>query len=57
MAHDHDHDHGAGGVHAGHGHAGHSHGFDSDRAILWAVIVNLALTGAQIVGGYVADSL
>ena len=57
MAHDHDHDHGAGGDHAGHGHAGHSHGFDSDRAILWAVIVNLALTGAQIVGGYWADSV
>ena len=57
---DHDHSHGADGhSHAGHSHAGHSHAhdFDSDRAILWAVIVNLALTVAQIVGGYWADSM
>lgn len=36
----------------GHGH-GHHHG---DRAIGWAVAINLALTGAQIAGGYAADS-
>ncbi|WP_299840392.1 cation diffusion facilitator family transporter [uncultured Paracoccus sp.] len=43
--------------HGGHGHHGHSHPVPTgDRAIVWAVIVNLALTGAQIVGGYVADS-
>ena len=47
--------------HAGHGHAGHHHhprptGGAGDRAILWAVIVNLLLTAAQIAGGYVADS-
>jgi cobalt-zinc-cadmium efflux system protein len=48
MAHDHHHGH-------GHGHShGHAHG--GDAAIGWAVIVNLALTAAQIVGGYVADS-
>lgn len=63
------HDHGAGGDHAGHNHAGHDHaghshaghshhhGLDSDRVILWAVLVNLALTGAQIIGGYWADSV
>ncbi|AUH34547.1 cation diffusion facilitator family transporter [Paracoccus tegillarcae] len=40
-----------------HGHQGHSHAVPtSDRAILWAVVVNLALTVAQIVGGYIADS-
>lgn len=40
-----------------HGHHGHSHAVPTgDRAILWAVIVNLALTGAQIVGGVIADS-
>lgn len=43
--------------HQGHGHHGHSHPVPgSDRAILWAVIVNLALTGAQIAGGFIADS-
>ncbi|TKW67025.1 MAG: cation transporter [Paracoccus denitrificans] len=63
MAHDHDHDHGTGGDHAGHDHGhghgghGHHHGLDSDRAILWAVIVNLGLTAAQIIGGYWADSV
>ena len=57
--HDHaDHDH-KGHSHAGHSHAGHSHshGFDSDTAILWAVLVNLALTVAQILGGWWADSV
>ena len=54
MTHDHhdhaDHDH-KGHSHAGHSHAGHSHshGFDSDTAILWAVLVNLALTVARLV--------
>ncbi|WP_295049498.1 cation diffusion facilitator family transporter [uncultured Paracoccus sp.] len=46
-AHSHGHNH-------GHGH-GHGHGV-GDRAIAWAVVVNLALTAAQIIGGYVADS-
>lgn len=42
---------------AGHSHHGHSHAVPTgDRAILWAVIVNLALTAAQIAGGLVADS-
>lgn len=57
MPHDHHDHHG----HADHGHShgghGHSHGFDSDTAILWAVLVNLALTGAQILGGWWADSV
>lgn len=68
MSHNHDHDDdsdsGQGHSHAGHSHAGHSHaghshshGFDSDRAILWAVLVNLALTAAQILGGWWADSV
>lgn len=46
-----------------HGHAhgqgkgrGHHHELDGDRAIGWAVAVNLALTVAQIVGGLIADS-
>lgn len=40
-----------------HGHHGHSHAVpNSDRAILWAVAVNLALTAAQILGGLAADS-
>ncbi|MTE00131.1 cation diffusion facilitator family transporter [Paracoccus sp. YIM 132242] len=42
MGHSHDH---------AHGH--HHHG---DAAIGWAVVVNLALTAAQIAGGYAADS-
>ena len=45
MGHSHNHAH-------GHAH-GHSHG---DRAIGWAVVVNLALTFAQIFGGILADS-
>lgn len=64
MPHDHDHDDGKGHSHAGHSHAGHSHaghshshGFDSDTAILWAVLVNLGLTVAQILGGWWADSV
>ncbi|MBA4489746.1 cation diffusion facilitator family transporter [Paracoccus sp. S1E-3] len=67
-AHHNDHDHTAhvhtGHDHTGHGasghaHAGHSHGhgFESDTAILWAVLVNLALTVAQILGGWWADSV
>lgn len=42
----------------GHGHShSHSHGHHhGDGAIGWAVAVNLALTVAQIGGGYVADS-
>ena len=40
----------------GHSHShGHHHGH-GDAAIGWAVAVNLALTGAQIIGGYAADS-
>lgn len=40
-----------------HGHS-HSHGHHhhGDAAIGWAVVVNLALTAAQIIGGYAADS-
>lgn len=54
----HAHHHGPNHKHGhGHSHAGHSHHVPtSDTAILWAVIVNLALTGAQIGGGLVADS-
>ncbi|WBU59115.1 cation diffusion facilitator family transporter [Paracoccus albus] len=61
--HDHsDHDH-SGHDHSvhSHGHGGHGHShaeqFGSDRAILWAVVVNLVLTGAQILGGWWADSV
>lgn len=40
----------------GHGHAhGHSH-LAGGAAIGWAVVINLALTAAQIGGGYAADS-
>ncbi|WP_287882651.1 MULTISPECIES: cation diffusion facilitator family transporter [Paracoccus] len=44
--------------HAHEGEHGHSHlpGGVGDGTILIAVVVNLALTGAQILGGYVADS-
>lgn len=48
MGHSHSHD-------GGHGHA-HLPGGAGDGTILVAVVVNLALTGAQIIGGYVADS-
>ncbi|MFB2532193.1 cation diffusion facilitator family transporter [Paracoccus sp. p4-l81] len=54
-----DHDHGAHdhGAH-GHSHAGHSHAVpDSDRLILLAVVINLALTVAQVLGGWIADSM
>ena len=53
---------GGGAHHDHHGHHHHhGHGHDhpvpgSDRAILWAVAVNLGLTGAQIGGGLLADS-
>ncbi len=40
-----------------HGHAhSHDHHHHGDAAIGWAVVVNLALTAAQIIGGYAADS-
>ncbi|GLK64078.1 cation diffusion facilitator family transporter [Paracoccus kondratievae] len=42
-------------IHDGHGHS-HLPGGAGDGAILVAVVVNLALTGAQILGGYIADS-
>lgn len=61
--HDHDHDHGAGHHHGhshghGHGHGGHSHLPEGagDGLILVAVVVNLLLTFAQVLGGYLADS-
>lgn len=47
------HSHGGGHFH-GHGH-GHRH-HHGDRAIGWAVVVNLALTAAQIIGGMLAGS-
>lgn len=47
MGHAHNHSHGHG---HGHGQQG------GDAAIGWAVVVNLALTAAQIAGGYAADS-
>ncbi|HRO13581.1 MAG TPA: cation diffusion facilitator family transporter [Paracoccus sp. (in: a-proteobacteria)] len=48
----------SGHSHAGHSHAGHSHGTDlGDRALLWAVVINLGLTGAQVLGGLWADSV
>ena len=56
------HAHGVTGGHPdGHPH-GHSHGPShgaglGDRALLWAVAINLALTAAQIVGGSVAGSV
>ncbi|MDQ7262372.1 cation diffusion facilitator family transporter [Paracoccus sp. PS-1] len=50
MGHSHSHSHDG-----GHGHA-HLPGGAGDGTILVAVVVNLALTGAQIIGGYVADS-
>ena len=41
----------------GHGHShSHGHGHHGDASIGWAVVVNLALTAAQIAGGYAADS-
>lgn len=46
---------GHGHVHGHHHHGHHRHG-QGDAAIGWAVAVNLALTAAQIVGGYAADS-
>lgn len=50
MGHSHSHSHDG-----GYGHA-HLPGGAGDGTILVAVVVNLALTGAQIIGGYVADS-
>jgi len=51
MSHDHPHGH----SHAGHAHS-HSEGLD-DRALLWAVVINLGLTVAQVIGGLAADSV
>ena len=36
---------------------GHAHGHGPDRRLGWAVLVNLALTGVQIIAGLVAGSL
>ena len=54
----HDHAHHGHGPHS-HGSHGHAHGAEGlgDRALLWAVIINLVLTAAQIGGGLVADSV
>ena len=49
MPHDHSHGH-----HAGHAHS-HGEGL-GDRALLWAVVINLGLTAAQVIGGLAADS-
>ncbi|MCC6305908.1 MAG: cation transporter [Rhodobacteraceae bacterium] len=66
MAHDdrgHDHgghDHGGGkdaGRGRGHRHHGHHHHHHGDRALGWAVAVNLALTVVQVAGGLVAGSI
>lgn len=47
------HDHG----HSGHSHS-HSHGETlQDGPLMWAVVINLALTFAQIGGGWWADSV
>lgn len=35
----------------------HHHGGSGDRRVLWAVIVNIVLTVAQIIGGLIAGSL
>lgn len=67
---DRDHDHAGGDPHGhapgghghavGHGHAGghgHDHGAAlGERALVWAVAINLALTAAQVLGGLAADS-
>lgn len=52
--HDHDDDH-----RAGHGHHGHSHGIEGkgDWQVAAAVLTNLTLTAAQIVGGVIAGSV
>ncbi|WP_134725733.1 cation diffusion facilitator family transporter [Paracoccus luteus] len=57
--HGHGHDHGQGHGHD-HGPGGHGHDHAAglgDRALVWAVAINLVLTGAQIVGGLAADSV
>ena len=55
MPHDHHH-HGHGHSHS-HGHS-HDHGKGlGDSALLWAVVINLGLTAAQIAGGLAADSV
>ena len=57
MSHDHHH-HGRDHPHEdGHGHA-HDHGKGlGDSALLWAVVINLVLTAAQIGGGLVAGAV
>lgn len=54
--HEHPHDHGHG---AGHAHHGHSHGIEGkgDWQVAGAVLTNLVLTAAQIVGGVIAGSV
>ncbi|OWU72635.1 cation diffusion facilitator family transporter [Marinibacterium profundimaris] len=56
MPHDH---HGAHHGHS-HGHGHHHHGIDAgtgDRRLAWAVVVNIGLTLAQVVGGILSGSL
>ena len=50
MPHDHSHS-----PHAPHDHS-HTQGL-GDRALLWAVVINLGLTAAQVIGGLAADSV
>ena len=54
MPHDH-HDH------TGHGHHGHSHAHidpnAGDARLIWAIVVNMGLTLAQVVGGILSGSL
>jgi len=41
-----------------HGHCQHNHGSNvNPSALFWAVVINVLLTVAQLVGGYMADSL
>ncbi len=53
--HDHNHEHDNGHSH-GHGHH-HHHAPAGDRQVVWAVVVNVGLTFAQIAGGIFAGSL
>lgn len=53
----HGHSHGHGHNH-GHGHShGHTHGQLSGNSLLWATLLNVVITIAEVIGGLVSNSL
>jgi len=41
----------------GHAHHGHSHGMDSEKRVLWALLLTAGFMGAEVAGGLISGSL